>query len=171
VRVSGKGPQDAADLVQYFNGPGDTPMGRLRARNGHPAPYGVTYWQVGNELSGAAYEARLPAFCQAMKAADPRIRLLSSYPTAGVLRQAGAWLDFLCPHHYGCADLDGKANDLAGLRQLLRQHGPGRPLHVAVTEWNTTAGDWGRGGRCCGRWRTPWPAPATTTCCTATPTW
>jgi alpha-N-arabinofuranosidase len=118
-------------------------MGRLRAKNGHPAPYGVKFWQVGNEVGGADYEARLSAFCEAMKAADPTIRLLSSYPAEGVLKRAGRWLDYVCPHHYGCADLAGKANDLAGLRELIRRHGGGRPIKVAVTEWNTTAGDWG----------------------------
>jgi alpha-N-arabinofuranosidase len=143
VRVSRKTPQDAADEVQYFNGPADSPMGQLRARNGHPAPYGIKYWQVGNELSGAEYEARLPEFCKAMKAADPSIKLLSSYPTPGVLRGAGAWLDYVCPHHYGCADLAGKENDLVAIRDLIRQHAPGRPIKVAVTEWNTTAGDAG----------------------------
>jgi alpha-N-arabinofuranosidase len=143
VRVSGKGPQDAADLVRYFNGSADTPMGQLRAQNGHPAPYGITYWQVGNELSGEAYEARLQAFCTAMKAADPRIQLLSSYPSAGVLRRAGLWLDYLCPHHYGCADLADKENDLVNIRELIRRYAPEKPLRVAVTEWNTTAGDWG----------------------------
>jgi alpha-N-arabinofuranosidase len=143
VRVTGKTPRDAAEQVQYFNGRADSPLGRLRARHGHPAPYGVRYWQVGNELAGADYEARLPAFCAAMKAADPSIKLLSSYPSAGVLRRAGRWLDYVCPHHYGCADLAGKANDLAGLRELIRRHAPGRSIKVAVTEWNTTAGDWG----------------------------
>jgi alpha-N-arabinofuranosidase len=143
VRVTGKTPKNAADEVEYFNGPADSPMGRLRAKNGHPAPYGVRYWQVGNERGGADYEARLPAFCEAMKAADPDIKLLSSYPSEGVLRGAGRWIDYVCPHHYGCADLAGKANDLDAIRDLIRRHAPGRPIKVAVTEWNTTAGDWG----------------------------
>ena len=109
VRVTGKTPQDAADQVEYFNGPADSPLGKLRAKNGHPAPYAVKYWQVGNELGGTDYEARLPAFCEAMKAADPKIKLFSSYPSAEVLKGAGRWLDFICPHHYGCADLAAKA--------------------------------------------------------------
>jgi alpha-N-arabinofuranosidase len=143
VRVTGKKPKDAADQVEYFNGPADSPMGRLRAKNGHPAPYGVRYWQIGNERSGAEYEARLPAFCQAMKAADPTIKLLASYPSAGVLERAGRWLDYVCPHHYAIADLAGVDNNLRAVRELLRRHAPGRPIKVAVTEWNTTASDWG----------------------------
>ena len=46
------GPQSAANLVEYCNGDARTPWGAKRAANGHPAPYGVKYWQIGNEISG-----------------------------------------------------------------------------------------------------------------------
>ncbi|HZU34596.1 MAG TPA: hypothetical protein VFA18_01735, partial [Gemmataceae bacterium] len=45
VRVRDRMPQDAADEVQYFNGSADTPQGKLRARNGHPEPYHIKFWQ------------------------------------------------------------------------------------------------------------------------------
>jgi alpha-N-arabinofuranosidase len=143
VRVTKKGAKDAAELVEYFNGAADTPMGKLRAKNGHAEPYRINLWQVGNERAGAEYEARLPEFCRAMKAVDPTIRLLSSYPTPGVLRRAGEWLDYVCPHHYAIGDLAGTEADLARVRAMIREHAPGRQIKVAVTEWNTTAGDWG----------------------------
>jgi alpha-N-arabinofuranosidase len=143
VRFTGSTPREAAEQVQYFNGAPDTPMGALRARNGHPQPYGIRYWQVGNERSGPEYEVGVADFCRAMKAADPTIQLLSSYPTPGVLRNAGAWLDFVCPHHYGCADLQGKENDFAAIRRMIGASAPGRDIKIAVTEWNTTAGDAG----------------------------
>jgi alpha-N-arabinofuranosidase len=143
VRVTGRTPKDAAEQVQYFNGAADTPMGKLRAKNGHAERYRVKYWQVGNERSGADYEARLAEFCKAMKEADPSITLLSSYPTAGVLRAAGDLLDYVCPHHYDCADLAGTENDLNAVRTLCKSLAPQRPIKIAVTEWNTTAGDWG----------------------------
>jgi alpha-N-arabinofuranosidase len=143
VRVAGRTPRDAAEQVQYFNGAADTPMGKRRARNGHAEPYGVKFWQVGNERSGKEYEDRLPAFCKAMKEADPSIQLFSSYPSEGVLRGAGDLLDYVCPHHYDCANLGATEADLARIRELIRTHAPGRPVKVAVTEWNTTAGDWG----------------------------
>ena len=43
VRVNGRTPQDAAEQVQYFNGSADTPLGKLRASNGHPQPYRVKF--------------------------------------------------------------------------------------------------------------------------------
>jgi alpha-N-arabinofuranosidase len=139
VRFSRSTPEEAAAEVEYFNGPAASPMGALRARNGHPKPYGIRFWQVGNEVGGPEYEAKLPAFCAAMKRADPSIQLLSSFPTAGVLRGAGNLLDFVCPHQYGVADLAGTENELEAVRRLI---GGGR-ARVAVTEWNTTAGDAG----------------------------
>jgi alpha-N-arabinofuranosidase len=139
VRSTRRTPKDAADQVEYFNGAVTTPMGALRAQNGHAEPYHVRYWQVGNEQGGADYEARLPGFCQAMKRVDPSIKLLSSFPTPGVLDRAGAWLDFVSPHHYGC----GMEADLESIARMIREHAPGRPIKVAVTEWNTTAGDAG----------------------------
>jgi alpha-N-arabinofuranosidase len=89
VRFSQRKPEDAAEQVQYFNGAADTRLGRLRVKNGHTEPYRIRFWQVGNERAGAEYEAHLAAICKAMQAADPSITLLSSYPTEGVLKQAG----------------------------------------------------------------------------------
>jgi alpha-N-arabinofuranosidase len=48
--------QEAADWVEYMNAPvGTNPNGgvawaSVRARNGHPAPYHVQNWEIGNEL-------------------------------------------------------------------------------------------------------------------------
>jgi alpha-N-arabinofuranosidase len=143
VRFSGKTPKDAADQVQYFNGPADSPQGKIRAHNGHPEPYRIVYWQIGNERGGKEYETRLPEFAKAMKEADPTIKLLSSYPSEGVLRHAGQLLDYVCPHHYDIADLRGAANDLDAIAALCRNIQPERPIQIGVTEWNTTGGDWG----------------------------
>lgn len=143
VRIMKSTPESAAEEVQYFNGGVDTPMGALRAKNGHPEPYHIRFWQVGNERSGREYEERLPLFCRAMRQADPTIKLLSSYPTAGVLQKAGALLDYVCPHHYGCDNLSAMANDFDAIRRLIAEEAPGRKIRVGVTEWNTTAGDAG----------------------------
>ena len=50
-------PQDAADWVEYMNSPagteanpnGGTDWADVRADNGHPAPYRVKWWEIGNE--------------------------------------------------------------------------------------------------------------------------
>lgn len=50
-------PAKAARLVEYCNGGVGTPMGALRAQRGHPEPYEVTFWCIGNEpdIAGSPY--------------------------------------------------------------------------------------------------------------------
>jgi hypothetical protein len=50
-------PDKAARLVEYCNGGTGTPMGALRAQRGHPAPYDVTFWCIGNEpdIAGSTF--------------------------------------------------------------------------------------------------------------------
>ncbi len=145
IRFEHSTPAEAAAEVEYFNGPINSVMGGLRARNGHPAPYHVKYWQVGNERAGEAYESGLAAFCQAMRATDPTIKILSSFPTAGVIESGSGYLDYTCPHQYDVADLSGTAAELNAVRAMVKEHSHGRNIKVAVTEWNTTAGDAGPG--------------------------
>ena len=45
--------QDALDAIEYANGPADSKWGALRAKAGHPAPFNLTYMEIGNENSGA----------------------------------------------------------------------------------------------------------------------
>lgn len=142
VRFTGRTPQQAAEQVEYFNGSRQTPMGGLRARNGHPKPYGIRYWQIGNERQSKEYDERVASFCEAMKKVDPGITILGSFPTAGSLRNAAQHLDYVCPHHY-TPDLAECEGNLNWVRQLLHENAPNRAIKVAVTEWNTTAGDWG----------------------------
>lgn len=54
-------PADAADWVEYMNAPagrkgnphGGTDWADVRAANGHPRPYGVHWWEIGNEQQHA----------------------------------------------------------------------------------------------------------------------
>lgn len=49
INLGLEGPAEAAAWVEYCNGAPDTQWGRLRAERGHPQPYGVKYWSLGNE--------------------------------------------------------------------------------------------------------------------------
>jgi alpha-L-arabinofuranosidase len=143
LRWTGKTPQDAANEVEYFNGGVNTKWGALRAKNGHPEPYHVRYWEVGNEVGGPAYDASLAAFGQAMQRVDSSIKISSSYPSPNTVRMAGTVLDFLSPHQYSVGDLNGTENELKQLREEIENDGNGRDIRLSVTEWNATAGDWG----------------------------
>ena len=41
-------PEEFLDWNEYVNGSVDTKYGKMRAENGHPEPYNVKYWGVGN---------------------------------------------------------------------------------------------------------------------------
>jgi len=77
----------AAQLVEYANGAVTTPMGKLRAANGHPQPYNVKFWGVGNEPWGewqlgfmpvAQWELKHDMFAKAMRKVDPTIKLIAA---------------------------------------------------------------------------------------------
>jgi alpha-N-arabinofuranosidase len=143
VRWTGKQPADAAAEVEYMDGAPDTRWGRLRTANGHPQPYDVKYWQIGNEIGDSGYEQSVAAFARAMREADPSIKLLSSYPRPDLLERAGGQLDYLCPHHYELGDMTEVVDDFEALRKQIDRQPQGRSVRVAVTEWNTTGGDFG----------------------------
>ncbi|MBT7302669.1 MAG: hypothetical protein HN849_24280 [Victivallales bacterium] len=105
----------AADWVEYCNGDTGTPMGALRARNGHPKPYGVKYWEVGNESWGADpvgsttaenYAKAFPSYVRAMRQRDPTIHVLlnghGNKPewNETILRLAGQHADGIQIHIY-----------------------------------------------------------------------
>ena len=80
----------AAELVEYVNGSADTPMGKRRAANGHPAPYKVKWWGIGNEMYGSwqfgnmalnQYVIKHNMFAKAMRKVDPTITLLATGAT------------------------------------------------------------------------------------------
>jgi alpha-L-arabinofuranosidase len=138
------GPQSAGDLVAYCNGQASTPSGARRAAYGHPAPYHVKYWQVGNEISGddATYLNRFGDFVEAMKGADPGVLLMASFPTQKLLDRAGKDLAYICPHHY-TPDLAACDQEFGKLGQMLDNTPGCSQIKIAVTEWNVTGGDWG----------------------------
>jgi alpha-N-arabinofuranosidase len=119
-------------------------MGALRAEHGHPEPYGVKYWQVGNECFGKDYDDGVKAFCEAILNVDPSVKLLANYPTEGTFRTAGDIIDFVCPHHYECDNLDLCQSEFDNIRKIARDYAPAKDIKVAITEWNTTAGEWPR---------------------------
>jgi len=76
----------AAQLVEYANGAATTPMGKWRAANGHPEPYHIKFWGIGNEPWGdwqlgfipvSQFELKYEMFAKAMLAVDPTIKLIA----------------------------------------------------------------------------------------------
>lgn len=70
--------QDALDLIEFANGPVDSPWGKVRAEMGHPEPFGLKYLGIGNEQWGSVYPERLEIFANAIRMRYPGIRLIGS---------------------------------------------------------------------------------------------
>ena len=77
----------AAEEVEYMNGAVSTRMGAMRARDGHPEPYHIKFWNIGNEPYGVwqlgrtdlkYYVLKHNEFAKAMRKVDPSITLLAS---------------------------------------------------------------------------------------------
>jgi alpha-N-arabinofuranosidase len=77
----------AAEEVEYLNGSPTSEWGAKRAANGHPAPYGVKFWNIGNEPYGwwqigktslDYFMMKHNEFAASMRAVDPSITLIGS---------------------------------------------------------------------------------------------
>src|SRR5689334_8580009 len=79
--------QDALDEIEYVTGGTDTQWGAVRARNGHPQPFKLTYVEVGNEdyfdRSGS-YDGRYEQFHKAIKAKYPDLQIIATTPVKSI---------------------------------------------------------------------------------------
>jgi alpha-L-arabinofuranosidase len=140
------GPESARDLVEYCNGSSGTAWGARRAANGHPAPYRVKYWEIGNEINGnnPNYLDQFPAFIKAIRSSDPAAKILTSYPSQKLLDRVGRDVDFVCPHHY-TTDLNECQSDFGRIGKMIDETPGCSRIKMGVTEWNIDAGAWGLG--------------------------
>ncbi len=117
-------PQEAADLVEYLNAPADDahPWAQKRALWGHHRPFGVKYFEMGNETDHGNHDLQPPRkwtaqqyaawfneCAQKMKAIDAKIKIGALTGTgtgpddpwnAVVLSQTKEYTDFIIIHTY-----------------------------------------------------------------------
>ena len=113
-------PEEAGAWVEYCNGSIDTPMGALRAKHGHPEPYNVKYWEIGNEMwgpwqighcSAEEFAERHLAYAKAIKEVYPEAILLACGHrimdwNIPLLEKCADTIDYLTLHIYhGFSDL------------------------------------------------------------------
>ncbi|MFJ8539983.1 alpha-L-arabinofuranosidase C-terminal domain-containing protein [Streptomyces sp. NPDC093591] len=77
--------QEILDLVEYANGPADSPWGARRAEAGHPEPFGLEYLGVGNEDEiTPAFRERFALIHAALAERHPEITVIgTSGPAPG----------------------------------------------------------------------------------------
>jgi alpha-N-arabinofuranosidase len=134
----------ARELVEYTNGAATTPMGKWRAANGHPKPYNVKLWGVGNEpwgdyqmgaISPEQFALKHNLFAKAMKQVDPTIKLIAGGAMPDVMtganqskRIGGKFVpDYLTP-----ADWSGYmlAHDLDNIDMLSEHYYSSSDMHT-----------------------------------------
>jgi alpha-N-arabinofuranosidase len=163
VNVEGRGAtvDEAAAWVEYCNGPATSKYGAMRAANGHPAPFGVKFWEVGNEIWGdwvrghsdaETYARNYNRYAKAMRAVDPSIKLIAVGDNnmnwnRTVLRTAGNNIDYLAIHHYyGRRETQGDPSNLMArplflerfyreVEQMLRELSLDGRIKLAINEW------------------------------------
>ena len=96
--------QEALDEIEYVTGDQSTKWGAIRAKNGHPEPFKLTYIEVGNEdnLSNGlgTYEERFTAFYDAIKGKYPNLKLISTVPSGQRNYNRTSHPDVIDDHYY-----------------------------------------------------------------------
>ncbi len=126
--------QDALDEIEYVTGPASSKWGSLRARAGHPAPFKLTYVEVGNEdffdRSGS-YDQRFAQFNRAIKARYPHLQIISTvgFEHPENLRVRSVTPDVVDEHYY--RTVDAFLNAARGQYDKYDRKGP----KIFVGEW------------------------------------
>jgi alpha-N-arabinofuranosidase len=151
----------AAEEVQYVNGAATTPMGKKRADNGHPKPYGVRFWGIGNEMYGdwqlghmplSEYVKKHNRVVDAMRAVDPKIVPIAVGAvgdwTKEMLSKSAGHMDLLSEHTYWQSKPDVPAHvaqPVEAIRAIAEAHRAyrrdlpslkGKDIRLALDEWN-----------------------------------
>jgi len=153
--------KSAVEELQYANGAAGTPMGALRAKNGHPEPYKVKFWSIGNEMYGGWQLGHMPLekyvkkhneFVEAMRAVDPSIRVIAVGDAGkwseGMMRDCAGHMDLISEHFYS-GEKPGLAGHVAQIPSAIRGKAEahrryrqqldslkGKDIRIAMDEWN-----------------------------------
>jgi len=159
---SGLGNVDGAIAeLQYANGGADTPMGKLRAQNGHPEPYKVKFWGIGNEMYGGWQLGHMPlekyvkkhnVFAEAFRKEDPSITVVAVGAVGkwseGMMTHCAEHMDLVSEHFYrqGRQGLAGHVHQVPdAVRSIAEAHRRyrrefeslnGKDIRIALDEWN-----------------------------------
>ena len=151
----------AAQEVEYLNGATSTPLGKLRAQNGHPEPFGVQWFAVGNEMYGAWQLGNVPLeeyvkkhnrVVEAMRKVDPGVRPIGvgnvGRWSEQMLTQCADFMNLISEHLYWqnrpelaahVAQVPAQIRGVADAHREYRRRLPslaGKDIRIAMDEWN-----------------------------------
>lgn len=157
-------PEEMAAWLEYTNREPGSKWANLRAENGHPDPYAVPFWSIGNEnygdweigaKSGQEWAALVTESAKLMKRYDADVKLLAAAVekpdwALPLLEQAGKYLDYISIHGYwdklaydnelapyraSMALTLGPEKQIAMARALIEASGQTH-IKIAFDEWN-----------------------------------
>ncbi|MBQ7821452.1 MAG: hypothetical protein IJ391_04135, partial [Clostridia bacterium] len=164
INLAWNSPEENAAWVEYCNGDVNTKYGKIRALRGHPEPYNVSLWSLGNEMgyghmegdnSILGYTRLARENAQKMLEVCPELELCCSgvYPDKEWIEQSAKPLSgiakYVSLHHYTYQpnyvnltqlrkEYEGCIADVANARKKVREmHSSlGDRLQISFDEWN-----------------------------------
>ncbi|MFH0758914.1 MAG: alpha-L-arabinofuranosidase C-terminal domain-containing protein [Bacteroidota bacterium] len=159
--------EEVVQEVEYVNGPADSQWGQIRAVNGHPEPYGVKWWAVGNEMFGSWQLGHMPlseyvnkhnSIADAIWKVDPEAQLIGVGAVGEwsetMLSESADKMNLISEHIY-CRELDSVpahidqiANSVKRVADAHRKYRSGikglaeKNIRIAMDEWNYWYGDY-----------------------------
>ncbi|MBL6655891.1 MAG: alpha-N-arabinofuranosidase [Flavobacteriaceae bacterium] len=159
--------EEVAEEIQYCNGSVDSDMGRLRASNGHPEPYGVKWWAVGNEMYGdwqlghmplSEYVKKHNSMAEAIWDVDSTAKLIAvghvGEWSETMLANSSNHMDLLSEHIYATGSENSTEHmglvanlikEVADAHRKYRDSIPNlkqKDIQIAMDEWNYWYGDY-----------------------------
>ncbi len=153
----------AKQEVEYCNGSSDTPMGKLRSANGHPDPWKVKWWSIGNEMYGDWQLGHMPAeaftnkhnsFVQTMRTVDPEIKVIAVGDLGEwdrmILKNCSDNMDYISEHFYrGEGNGGGLMTHVRQIPDAIKEKADahrsyrkeitalaGKDIRICMDEWN-----------------------------------
>ncbi len=156
---------NAVAELEYANGSADTSQGKRRAANGHPDPYKVKFWGIGNEMYGDWQIGHMPVekyaekhnrFAEAFRKADPNAVLVAVGDTGRwdetIMRRCANHMDLISEHFYvgwqlkpdtpllkHIYDIPANIKRITDAQRKYRKEFPelkGKDIRIAMDEWN-----------------------------------
>jgi alpha-N-arabinofuranosidase len=151
----------ASQEVEYLNGSTSTTLGKLRAQNGHPEPFGVKWFAVGNEMYGdwqlghmplADYVKKHNRVVEAMRKVDSGVQPIGVGAmgewSEQMLTQCSDFMRLISEHAYWqnrpdlaahVAQIPAQIKRVADAHREYRRKIPalaGKDIRIAMDEWN-----------------------------------
>ena len=159
--------EEVAEEISYCRDHFGTEMGKIRAENGHPDPFDITFWAVGNEMYGSWQLGHMPLgeyvkkhkqMAEAIWAVDPGAQLVAVGAVGEwsetMMRSSADHMNLISEHIY-CREIEEveyHTNQLAhnlervaAAHRTYRQSLPGlaeKDIRIAMDEWNYWYGDY-----------------------------